>query len=265
MNLREFIGLSWRQRRKFVHDLYYSASPAGIRFQGFILMLDIILISFFMVSPFLEHGTMFLVIDYCIAAGLAIDLAARGWSYGNLRRWLRRPLVWADFAVLISLVIPVYAANLGFLRILRAYSLIHGETFWRVIGGGRWADTQVAESTKAVANLFVFIFVMSSLVHAGFAARVPTIRSFMDSLYFTVTTLTTTGYGDIVLPGFGGRLLSIIIMIGGVSLFFRLVQVTIRTPKVRFDCQGCGLQRHDSDAVHCKACGTALRIHHDND
>ncbi len=265
MTIAEFISLSWRQRRRFVHDLYFSASPAGIRFQGFILVLDVVLISFFMVSPFLEHGTLYLLIDFCIAGVLALDLLARGWSYGNLRRWIRRPLVWADFAVLLSLVVPVYAANLGFLRILRAYSLIHGDTFWRVIGGGRWANTQLAESTKAITNLCVFIFVMSSLVHAGFAARVPTIQSFMDSLYFTVSTLTTTGYGDIVLPGPGGRLLSIIIMIGGVSLFFRLVQVTIRTPKVRFNCEGCGLQRHDSDAVHCKACGAPLRIRHEND
>jgi hypothetical protein len=130
---------------------------------------------------------LYLIIDFCIAAVLALDLLARGWSYGNLRRWIRRPLVWADFAVLLSLLIPVYAANLGFLRILRAYSMIHGETFWRIIGGGRWANTQIAESTKAITNLCVFIFVMSSVVHAGFAARVPTIGSFMDSLYFTVT------------------------------------------------------------------------------
>ena len=265
MTLGQLTGLSWRKRRKFVHDLYFSASPAGVRFQGFMLVLDVILIAFFILSPFHEQVTLLLIIDFCIAAVLALDLAARGWSHGNLRRWIRGPLVWADFAVLLSLVIPVYAANLGFLRVLRAYSLIHGETFWRVIGGGRWRNTQLAESTKAVANLFVFIFVMSSLVHAGFAARVPTVRSFMDSLYFTVTTLTTTGYGDIVLPGPGGRLLSIVIMIGGVSLFFRLVQVTIRTPKVRFDCESCGLQRHDADAVHCKACGALLRIRHEND
>ena len=256
---------AWRQRRRFVHDLYYSASPAGVRFQGVMLVLDVVLIAFFMVSPFLEHGALFLTIDYLIAAVLALDLAARGWSHGKLRRWIRRPLVWADFAVLLSLVIPVYSSNLGFLRVLRAYSLIHGEAFWRIIGDGRWADTQRAESVKAIANLFVFIFVMSSLVHAGFAARVPTVRSFIDSLYFTVTTLTTTGYGDVVLPGPAGRLLSIVIMIGGVSLFFRLVQVTIRTPKVRFDCEGCGLQRHDADAVHCKACGAPLRIFHEND
>jgi voltage-gated potassium channel len=36
--------------------------------------------------------------------------------------------------------------------------------------------------------------------------------------------------------------------------------VLFRPPKVRFPCPACGLQRHDSDAVHCKACGTRLAI-----
>ena len=59
--------------------------------------------------------------------------------------------------------------------------------------------------------------------------------------------------------------ISIIIMIGGVSLFIRLVQVTMRGAKVRFPCPQCGLLRHDPDAIHCKACGARIRIPHDND
>jgi voltage-gated potassium channel len=167
--------------------------------------------------------------------------------------------------VLISLLAPMYAANLGFLRILRAYSLINGQAFWRVIGGGRWRDTDLAEAAKAAANLFVFVFMMTALVHSVFAARVPELTSYMESLYFTVTSLTTTGYGDIVLPGFWGRAVSIVIMLGGVTLFFRLVQVAMRTRKVRYPCPSCGLQRHEVDAVFCKACGGGLKIEHDND
>jgi voltage-gated potassium channel len=254
-----------RGLRRRLHELYFGASPEAVRFQAVMLVLDLVLIAFFIMAPFLERGTRFLIIDYCIAAVLALDLAARGWSYGNLRRWAMRPLVWADFAVLLSLLVPVYAANLGFLRILRAYSLVHGRAFWRVVGRGRWIDTDIQETARAVTNLLVFVFMMTGLVHIGFAARVPGIQSYWDSLYFTMTTLTTTGFGDITLPGAGGRILSIIIMIGGVSLFFRLVQVTIRRPKVRYECRSCGLMRHDVDAVHCKACGTPLKIRHEND
>jgi voltage-gated potassium channel len=55
-------------------------------------------------------------------------------------------------------------------------------------------------------------------------------------------------------------MISIIIMIAGVTLFLRLAQVLFRPLKVRFSCPACGLKRHDPDAVHCKACGTILNI-----
>ena len=49
-------------------------------------------------------------------------------------------------------------------------------------------------------------------------------------------------------------------MIFGVTLFFSLARALLAPHKVRFPCPTCGLQRHDPDAVHCKACGTVLNI-----
>lgn len=265
MAMNELDTAGWPRLRRTLRELYFRATPRAIRFQAWLLVFDVVLIAFFMVSPFLERTPRFLIVDYCIAAVLALDLGARAWAFGDLRRWFMRPIVWADLAVLISLLAPAYAANLGFLRILRAYSLVNGRAFWRIAGGGRWKDTDFADTVKAAANLFVFIFMMSALVHTGFAARVPELSSYMESFYFTVTSLTTTGYGDIVLPGFWGRLVSIAIMIGGVTLFVRLAHVAMRTRKVRHPCPSCGLMRHEPDAVCCKACGTRLRIEHFNE
>ena len=47
----------------------------------------------------------------------------------------------------------------------------------------------------------------------------PNITNYADALYFTVTALTTTGFGDITLPGTLGRLITVVIMIFGVTLF----------------------------------------------
>ena len=69
-----------------------------------------------------------------------------------------------------------------------------------------------------------------------------------------MTALTTTGFGDITLSGTTGRMITVVIMIFGVTLFLNL------DPEGRFACPTCGLQRHDSDAVHCTACGTVLNI-----
>jgi voltage-gated potassium channel len=247
---------------RLLNELYHGHTRRALRFQATWLVFDVIIIAFFMIAPFIEHGLTFYVIDYAIAAVLAADLAARAWAYGDLRRWFLRPIVWADIAVLASLLVPAYAANLGFLRALRAFSLIHGHAFWRTFGR-RLKPWE--EPIKAISNLVIFIFMMTGLVHALFAGRTENIRSYIDSLYFTVTSLTTTGYGDITLPGFWGRFISIVMMIGGVTLFFRLASVIVRPHKVAFRCPACGLGRHDRDAVHCKACGTLINIPDEDD
>lgn len=101
---------------------------------------------------------------------------------------------------------------------------------------------------------------MTSLVYQTQASVNDKITNYVDALYFTVTTLSTTGFGDVTLVGNSGKLLSVVIMIFGISLFLRLVQVVLRPPKAHFPCPTCGLRRHDHDAVHCKACGTVLNI-----
>jgi voltage-gated potassium channel len=116
---------------------------------------------------------------------------------------------------------------------------------------------------KALASLVTFIFVSTGFVYASFARSHPGIAGYVDALYFTVTALTTTGFGDITLPGVWGKLLTIAIMICGITLFVRLAQTLMRPNKVRFQCPTCGLMRHDLDAVHCKACGQLLNIPND--
>ncbi|MBN8531485.1 MAG: two pore domain potassium channel family protein, partial [Alphaproteobacteria bacterium] len=111
----------------------------------------------------------------------------------------------------------------------------------------------------------IFIFVMTELVFVTQVASNPNVGNFLDAMYFTITTLTTTGFGDITLQGDSGRFLSIVIMIFGVSLFLRLIQTMFRPSKVRFTCTDCGLFLHENDAVHCKHCGKVLPIPSEGD
>ena len=115
---------------------------------------------------------------------------------------------------------------------------------------------------RAGLNVLVFVVVTSAIVYVTQRPINPKIENFVDALYFTVTSLTTTGYGDILLDGVDGRLLSVAIMIVGISLFLRLVQTCFQGSKVRFECPRCRLDRHDHDAVHCKSCGEILAVPH---
>jgi voltage-gated potassium channel len=246
--------------RARLRALYHGSSPAAVRFRLAIIGIDLAIIVFFLAAPILkEAGRVFYVLDYAIAAFLAADLAARALAYSSVKDWLKRPIVWVDLFVLATLLFPAWLYNLGFLRMIRLWTLLSSDFFWRTVGR-KYDDTRVEEITRAVAALVTFIFVVTGFVYSTFRGWHTDIHGYLDALYFTIATLTTTGFGDITLPGAWGRVLSIGIMIVGVTLFLRLAQTLIRPHKVRHACPTCGLQKHDPDAVHCKACGQILCI-----
>jgi voltage-gated potassium channel len=242
-----------------LRELYHGKSPQSVRFRLWVIALDLLMIAFFIAAPFLRGYPVFLVVDYFIALILSVDLAARALADPNARTFLRRPSVWIDLFVLLTLLFPLWLFNLAFLRVLRLWSLFHSDIFWETVGR-RYDDTRVEDITKTVATLVTYVFVVTGFVYASFAREHPGIQTYVDALYFTVTTITTTGFGDITLPGTWGKLLMIVIMVSGITLFVRLAQTLIRPDKVRFPCPTCGLMRHDPDAVYCKACGEQLNI-----
>ncbi len=111
-----------------------------------------------------------------------------------------------------------------------------------------------------IAAVHLAVFVMTGIVFATQHGRNPAIGNYVDALYFTATSLTTTDYGDVTLHGTGGRLVSVVAMICGVTLFPRLAQVLFRPNKVRFPRPTCGLQQHEMDTVQCEASDTGLTI-----
>ena len=250
-------GLRLRARLRY---LYHGTQPNAVKFRLMVILIDLIIIGFFIAAPILkEAGRAFYVADAVIALILGLDLAARAYAYSDIKSWLKKPIVWVDLMVLATLLFPAWLANFGFLRLLRFWSLLNSDLFWRTIGR-KFDDTRVEEITRAAAALVTFVFVTTGFVYAYFRGKAEGIHGYLDALYFTVATLSTTGFGDITLPGNWGRVISIVIMLVGITLFIRLAQTLIRPGKVRFPCPRCGLQKHDQDAVHCKACGLLLNI-----
>jgi voltage-gated potassium channel len=245
--------------RARLRALYHGDSPLAVKFRIAVLALDLAIIAFFIAAPVIREMRGFYLIDYAIAVLLGLDMGARALAAADFKAWLKRPMTWVDIAVLLTLLFPVWLYNFGFLRVLRLWTLVESDFFWRTVGR-RYDDTRVEELTKASLRLLTFIFVITGFVYAVFLGRSEGIQGWTDALYWTITSLTTTGYGDVTLPGIGGRLLSIVVMLGGVSLFIRLMQLLVRPSKVLHPCPSCGLKRHEPDAVHCKACGTVVNI-----
>ncbi|MDO8380390.1 potassium channel family protein [Phenylobacterium sp.] len=253
---------AFQRLRLRLRALFYGESRAAIRFRLGVIVLDLLLIGFFIATPMVRDRPIYLAIDYAIAVVVLVDLAARALAAPDLSRWLRRSSFWVDVVVLITLLFPLWLANFAFLRVLRLWSLFHSDFFWETVAR-RYDNTRWEETTKALATLVTYLFIVTGVVYALYARQHPHINGYVDALYFTVSTVTTTGFGDVTLPGVSGKLISILIMLSGFTLFVRLAQALLRPRKVLFPCPTCGLLRHDLDAVHCKACGQLLNIPND--
>jgi voltage-gated potassium channel len=174
---------------------------------------------------------------------------------------LRQIYTVTDVVVILSLLLaPLVSQSFGFLRVLRTLRLLHSYHVLRDLRRDTPFFRRNEDVIVSSVNLGVFIFFMSTLVFVLRADHNPDIVGYVDALYFTVSALTTTGFGDIVLAGTIGRLLAVVIMVAGVALFLRLAQTVFRPSKLRHKCPECGLNRHETDAVHCKHCGEILKI-----
>ncbi|MER2263570.1 potassium channel family protein [Methylobacterium oxalidis] len=230
------------------------------RFRYGLLIFDLATLLFIVVSSFAPRQRVVEGIDVLIGVAVATDFLARLSICPRPWREFLRPTTWADLAAIVSFLAPIVGEGAGFLRILRTLRFLRTYQVLDRLRADSAFFRRNEEVIIAVVNLVVFIFVMTSIVYATQHRSNPNIGNYVDALYFTVTSLTTTGYGDVTLQGTGGRLISVVVMICGVTLFLRLAQVLFRPYKVRYPCPACGLQRHEPDAVHCKACGTILNI-----
>jgi voltage-gated potassium channel len=241
--------------------LYRGETPTAIRFRFALLTIDLLTITFFVVLSMLAIQSAWITaLNYIIAAYLVADLTARGLLRKRRLTYLLWPTTLADIVVVISLLFAPFVESLAFLRVLRALRLLQSYHMARDLRRIYPFFRKNESVIHAVLNLFVFIYVVSAVVLVVQMGRNPLIENYLDAMYFTVTTLTTTGFGDIVLTGRSGKILSIVIMVAGFALFLRLIQTIFRPSQVKHRCPDCGLTEHDRDAVHCKHCGRVVDI-----
>ncbi|WP_448043155.1 potassium channel family protein [Bradyrhizobium liaoningense] len=252
--------MTFTSLRSNVRLLYEGATHSGVRFRYALLAFDIVTVLFIIATSFLQPSEIIETLDVLFGVMLLADFSARLIVDPHPFRKFTQLATWADMVAIVSFLAPLAGEAGGFLRILRTLGLLRDYQMLVRLRVDSPFFRRNEEVIFAVTNLAVFIFVMTGIVYETQKFRNDEIRNYADALYFTVTALTTTGFGDITLPGTVGRLITVVIMIFGVTLFFNLARALISPQKVRFPCPACGLQRHDADAVHCKACGNILNI-----
>ncbi len=248
--------------KQILQMLYEGSDDTARRFQYLLLGLDLGVLIFLVASSFFYGHPLVGILEWACGVYILSDFLARLYISRHKLRLLTSPYGIADILVTISFFLPFSGQQLAFLRALSILRLLRSMHFLEKLRRDFPSFRKYEDVHISATNFLIFIFVITELVLQTQIGTNQDIHNFVDAMYFTVTTLTTTGFGDVVLSGMSGRLLTITIMIFGVSLFLHLIQTILRPFKVRHACK-CGLNLHDCDAEHCKVCGRSLHASDD--
>ena len=203
------------------------------------------------------------VLDTIILTIFSAEYLLRVWCAENRLKFIFSLYGLIDLMAVLPFVLG--AVDIRFIRIFRWFRIlrlirfIEGKTIF-----GYVTSEDVAIFVRIVFTLFAIVFVYSGLIYqVEHPVNGELFNTFLDAVYFSVSTISTAGLGDIVPISEMGRLMTILMVLTGIvfipwQLGDLIKQLVKTSNRVEVTCTTCGLSVHDDDARFCKSCGTPL-------
>jgi voltage-gated potassium channel len=261
----------WRDtayRVIFGHD-----TPAGRAFDVALIVAILASVAAVMVESIrsvrAEYGSLLLAIEWGFTILFTLEYALR-------LACVHRPLRYAtsffgliDLASILptylSLIFPAthYLLVIRILRVLRVFRILKLVEY---VGEADVLMVALRESRRKIAVFIATVLTMTVIMGAFMyliEAGTPGFTSIPKSIYWTIVTITTVGYGDIApQTALGQAVASVVMLLGYAIVAVPTGIVTVELSRVRRPeprrCPACDAGGHDSDARFCRRCGASL-------
>ena len=264
----------WPQWKTTLHEVIFGTeTPAGRAFDV-ILMISI---SFSVLVVFLdsvqsirdEHGDLLYSLEWLFTILFTVEYVFRIITS-------RKPssYIFSFYGIIDLLsILPTYLSLIltggQFLIVIRIFRLLR---LFRILKLGRYMRASSFLRLSIYNSRFkIAVFLWSVMVLVVIIGAVMYLvegpengyRNIPESIYWTIVTLTTVGYGDISpQTGLGKVIASMVMIIGSGIIAIPTGIISAEISRVRLSrakrCRNCGEDTNPEDANFCKECGYKL-------
>jgi len=224
------------------------------------VILNILFLLILLIEFLYPNTVFFRDLQIFLGIYFIFELFMRFFIHKFSKKYMFKLINVIDLIIIIAIFERLYYIDNTFIHFLTSLKILRS---YRILHQLSKISTKIASQKDlifSILNLIIFIFFMSSIVFTLQVDINKNINTYIDSLYFTISTLTTTGFWDIIAEWESGKFLVILIMTLGTWLFLRLITVIFRPRKAYKRCKMCWLKFHEKDASHCKHCWTIIYI-----
>lgn len=268
--------MKYQQLRQELYRIIFGTdTPAGQRFDMLLIyaiLISVLAVILNTVEAFSSRYAMgFFAIEWFFTGLFTVEYALRIFCSPNRRKYL------FSFYGIIDLVsiIPSYLAlllsgahYLMILRLLRVLRIFRVLKLVRYLSEADILGRSLYQARRKIAVFFSAVLVLSTLFGClMYVVEGPDngFSSIPISIYWTIVTITTVGYGDIAPHTVTGQFISTMAMLTGYSIIAIPTGIItaelaneIQREKSLYPCPNCVKAGHDRDAIHCKWCGASL-------
>jgi voltage-gated potassium channel len=264
----------WKAR---LYEIIFEAdTPAGKAFD-IILMVCIItsvlVVTLESVSEIkIKYGKALRIIEWFFTVLFTIEYIARVYAVTSKKKYVFSFLGIIDLLSVLPTYLDLFLTGAHSLMVIRSLRLLR---VFRVLKLARFVgeSQSLVNALKASRyKITIFLFtVLTTIVIAGtlmFLIEGPEhgFTSIPRSIYWSIVTMTTVGYGDIAPQTEIGQALASLIMLLGYGIIAvptgivssEMINVKRKEKLSTQVCPHCMEEGHDSDAVFCKYCGGNL-------
>ena len=211
------------------------------------------------------------ILEWTFTVIFTLEYGARLYSARNPWRYM------CSFYGLVDLlsILPTYLAlfvpganHLLIIRLLRVLRIFRILKLVRYLSEANILGRAMVQSRRKILIFFSTVLVLSTIFGSlMYAIEGPSngFSSIPKSIYWTIVTITTVGYGDITPQTPLGQVIAALAMLTGYSIIAiptgiltaELAQ-EMQRERIGQACKNCNKSGHDRDAVHCKYCGARM-------